>query len=63
MVPGKGLFDGPRIWNVLTMMLDMLAGPPSGPSVPKPMLTFMKAVECPLNQPGCQAMAPPVVGQ
>lgn len=42
---------------------DMLPGPPSGPSVPKPKLIYKKAVWCPWNHPGWKATAPPVVGQ
>lgn len=63
MVPGYGLAVGPMIWNGATIGKLMLGGPPSGPSVPKPRLTYMKAVWWPWNQPGCSATAPPVVGQ
>lgn len=43
-VPGYGFAEGPRIWKGETIGLLMLGGPPSGPSVPKPRLTYMKAV-------------------
>lgn len=38
-VPGKGFLEGPMIWKGGTMARLMLAGPWSGPSVPRPMLT------------------------
>ena len=45
------------------MGFDMSGGPLSGPSVPKPRLTWTKAFSWPRNQPGWKATAPPVVGQ
>lgn len=63
MVPGYGFLLGPMIWNGGTIEKLMFLGPALGPSVPKPRLTYKKAVEWPWNQPGWKATAPPVVGQ
>lgn len=38
-VPGNGPFEGPKSWKGATIGFDMFNGPPSGPSVPTPMLT------------------------
>lgn len=62
-VPGYGPFDGPVIWKTGTSGKLKFSGPWSGPSVSKPMLMYMKAVACPWNQPGCMAIAPPLMGQ
>jgi hypothetical protein len=51
------------IWKGGTIGLLMLGGPPFGPSVPKPRLTYRNAVGWPWNHPGWKEMAPPVVGQ
>lgn len=62
-MPGYGLFVGPRIWKGLTMGFDMFWGPLSGPSVPNPRFTWIKAVKWPRNHPGWKATVPPDVGQ